>query len=1015
MQALEEARQHSRQQVPVTIDSLREGIEGGQGGFDFRDKMKLQPTPLHSTEEMLAQAYDNFIMLFPHDKDTPLFLANAGALYYHHNQFRNALKYFKTLLKHFPGSEQVNQARFAILESYFGKADFKSTEIIAKKILADSVASLSLQDRARRRLAEAIFLNAEMLAKAEQHFQAGNEYRRMVDEVPESSFADLALFNAALEYDKANEFNRAIETYQALLSTQPNSPYIYDAQNNMAFDYAELDDFRNAALVYKRLAIIHPDSSKARDALYNSSLYFAKAEDWENAVDVNTRFLERFPNDPEAEELAFEIPKFYNQMNKIDRAFREYQDFIETYPNNRNVIEAHFRRGQYYRKRGETREALEEYQQAIRRQAEFEEQGLEENIYFASESEYAMARIKFDTFASIEFRLSERELRESKERKKRLLLDVIRHLRNVTTFGTMRVYEATHLIGEAYREFAATWADQDIPEMERTRRIVAQKEVNDAARVLYERAADAYRQSISATIRLSDGYRQSLAEEQEVPVDSLVISPQDSVIRIADTWLERSKTQLTRVNYQIADISLKTAHSVLEAPVPSRLGYFSALVYQKQVVDSVVTPLIDNTLDIYKRNLVEADTFDIQSEWVELSKQKLLSTQNITAAEYAELAQEGLSVLRDRMDRYREIVFSGRRFEDVLGRLQALYDDMMNINAFNQKSVETSLDTYRQTVLLARNLQVEEKYVAETKNSMMSTAYFFALRTDSTSIEAKALANRAREAFLQDDTPLLEEGLFTFNSAYFALRDAERAILEEGYELASQLNIVNIYSQNLTLQLVRFDPESYASLLDLDIQTRDLVADTSWLASPDYYEGWTLSRFDESAWNPAVRASVFSDDNRPGIWTYTLENQREIVERVKPDTTVMDTVIKRVRVPAQTAFFRKSFSVEGLPVACMAEFAATGIATLYFNGDRITEKSASSDSLQEYDLSDLLIDGRNVLSLKVVSPQESRYGLECRLRIKSLPHWDERLEMLRPELASEEMKKKLLIEQGRIP
>lgn len=169
--------------------------------------MKLEPRQLTPEEERLAQAYDNYIKLFPHDKETPMFLANAGALYYRRHQYKEALRYFNTLLRHFPGSEEFAQARYAIMESYFGKADFRSSEIISRRIV-NSDAPEEVRSKARRRMAESIYLAAELLAEEEKHLDAGNEYRRVVKEAPGSTFADLALFNAGLEYDKANEFNR---------------------------------------------------------------------------------------------------------------------------------------------------------------------------------------------------------------------------------------------------------------------------------------------------------------------------------------------------------------------------------------------------------------------------------------------------------------------------------------------------------------------------------------------------------------------------------------------------------------------------------------------------------------------------------------------------------------------------------------------------------------------------------------------------------------------------------------
>ena len=94
-----------------------------------------EPVPLSPAEKWLATAYESYLKLFPFDQKTPVILANAGALYYTYNHFNEALKYFKTLVKYFPNSEQVQNVQYSILESYFGKKDFNSVEILAKRIL----------------------------------------------------------------------------------------------------------------------------------------------------------------------------------------------------------------------------------------------------------------------------------------------------------------------------------------------------------------------------------------------------------------------------------------------------------------------------------------------------------------------------------------------------------------------------------------------------------------------------------------------------------------------------------------------------------------------------------------------------------------------------------------------------------------------------------------------------------------------------------------------------------------
>ncbi len=108
-------------------------------------------------------------------------LAKAGALYYNHRQFKPSLKYFKTLAKQFPQSEGANRARFTVMESYFGKGDFTSTELIAKRL---KDAAPEFGEKVTKRLAESIFFQAKTYADSSLHFQAAEEYRHVVAEVP---------------------------------------------------------------------------------------------------------------------------------------------------------------------------------------------------------------------------------------------------------------------------------------------------------------------------------------------------------------------------------------------------------------------------------------------------------------------------------------------------------------------------------------------------------------------------------------------------------------------------------------------------------------------------------------------------------------------------------------------------------------------------------------------------------------------------------------------------------------
>ena len=1017
LKAIEEARQREEEKTPVTISDLKkEAGDKAGAAFNFREKMKLQPTPLTPEEQKLATAYDNFIRLFPHAQKTPVFLANAGSLHYTHHQFKEALRYFNTLLKHFSGSEEYNQARYAIMESYFGKADFSSAEIVARRIVYGD-ASDEIKSKARRRLAESIYLNAEGLAEGNLHLEAGDEYRRVVQEAPRSDFADLALFNAGLEYDKAGEFMRAIDTYNYLLASHPSSGYVYDAQNNLAFDYVELKDYKNAALTYQSLAAIHPEEDKARDALFNSSFYFAKAKEWESAIKINTIFLQRFPKDEVADDLAFEVAGFQYKLGRVDESQQAYQKFIDSYPNSPLVVEAFFRRGQHLHQTSRNTGAIVEYQKALSRSKLFKDRGIEGNEYFAAEAELAIANIKIGEFEEIQLRLPESQLNQNKERKKDLLLEIVRHLGNCASYGTYRVYEATCLVGYVYQEFARSWAAQDIPQMEDNRYIVAQKEVNDAATLLYDRAGESYRNGIASLRRLAEAYKEQLLKEalqdsaDKTADDTLRVVQQDSVLRIADHWIDRSKRRLSEVNYAIGEISLKSARAVMDAPIPKGLGDFPTLVYRKQVLDIAVDPLLNETLDAFRRNLVEADSFQIESQWIELSKQKFIDSKNIIPQQYTHLSISGLNRLKKEFASYSDLIHSGNEFESILDDLQADSDDILNSIEFCALTINSAKDRYVETIHVATELGIEEQYVVSSKDSLMISLLSFALKCDTLSIDAKKRADLARSEFIKTDSPLFEEGLFTFESNYFSLRKLEREMLVAGYDIGRDLNIQNIYYQNLALQLVRFDPEKYAGLLDLEIETTTFTMDSTWKASPLYYEGWITPGFDASAWKSVMAVQGQTPGDR--YWFYMVTEPAPVVDSTDIDAAVFQPEYK----PANHVFFRKSFSVSGLPVGCSVNIDAKQPFNLYFNGDLIHKGNQGENPAKDdtFSLSELLIKGANLIGLDVVERDRQFEGIRLSVEIKSLPDWDARVEALKPELTSQEAQEKPSIEDDRTP
>ncbi len=1033
--------------LPLTIGEMREQAQ--QDSVQLRKNLRLEPQPLTVGEQKLVQAIDNYIKLFPFEEGTAARLSQAGSIYYNRNDFRNALKYFKTLLKHFPDDPSAEYAEVLVMESYFGRLDYKSVEIVAKRIRAKTD-NPEYAAKATKRLAESIFLQAESLADSAEHFKAAEEYRRVALEVPDAKFADLALFNSGLEYDKAGEYSRAVETYDILLQYYKESPYYIPAMNNMALDYGELKEYKNAALVFERLAEEDPDTLKGEAHLYNASFFYVKAEDWERAIRVNQKFVDRYPDSEDADDLYYDIANYYLKLDQFDKANEIYGKYAEKFPDSPRVVETYFRRGRYFEKQGDLASARAEYEKGIAKSDQFRKEDKDGNDYFAAEALFRLTELKLQEFEQIEFRLPQDQLVANKKRKRDLLLDIVDSYTRVAAYGTIRLYESTWKIGYAYENFAETWADQDIVAADEARRIVAQKEINQAAAELYERAVEAYKNSLDVLTRISKQYAESFldkpaeADTTAAPEKGQKIVVADTTLMVAERWINRSKIKISENIYDIAEINFASVQKLLSAPVPEGMDKVTELEYRNQLIGKFIRPMIAEIVQAHIRNITESAELGLQNKWVDFSKNKIVATSALIPREYAKLAWESLQSFAEK---YADYVATLPE-DDVVAL--SLADEMANFIDFGNAFGKATVRAYEQTIKRALKQNIANYELLKVEDGFLEFVYSFAMYADSLSSVAAEQKRVYEGMFKKTEDPRYEDGLFSLEDNYFSLSDITREILGTGYEVARNLDLQNEYTEKIVLAIVRSDPEQYAGILDLEVASLHIGTDSTWLAAAEPGRGWQLVRFDESGWSPAAvidSSAQFATYGAFRIWlkaggesaavaeadtliadTLAVSGQSDSLIVAAPDsaegmaddsTAVVAEVVAKEdslaanesEYPIPRVFFRRLINLPGLPVSGQIQIIADDTYRFYVNGELISAvQQQDGPTAQVHEFSDFLVSGQNILALVVDDTDGTGLGIDGVVFLKNLPGWDERQEELRAQ--REKKKENLLFDKG---
>jgi len=921
-------------EVPKAGTSAEAGPAGGGEGL-----------PLAESEKWLAIAYDNYIKLFPFDPKTQTMLINAGVLYYGHHNYVEALKYFKTLIKNFPGGQRMEEVNFSVIDSYFGNHDYASAEIYCRKLLQDSAAP-EIRPRLNRRLGEAIFRNAQDLALGGRSREAGNEFIRMALEAPKVDFTDRALFNAGREYDKIRELDSAIRAYEMLRASCPGSKFLPDAINNLAFDYSEKGDYRRSAERYEELFRQLNEGPQAKDALYNALSFSAKAEDWIKSIELGNLYASRYPDASDAPRIYFQNAENYRKINDLRGMEGIYRRLPAVFPASPLGVESLFRLGKICIGRDSTAEAEHWFLQAVRKSDSLIAAGTASDPAAASEALFLASRIQQSRFNDMTFRLPEADMRSAMDAKQTLLQNLADQYAKVAAFRTARLPEALFRIGEAYEEFARAWAGQEIPPLDPIARAVREKTINERTRRVYGESLEAYLGGLRVLDKIQKDAGQS-------PVPGSAGPPQtgDSLLAESGIWSARMRPKISEVLFRTAEIQTHSIDNLLRAPVPAELSDMAKLEYRNQVLIKVIKPLVDGAAEAHRRNLTMADSLSMANAWVDSSRSQIQATLFLLARNYETLAWDALGRYRHWTDLY-------RKDREEPWNLPAEWTDMVINSLELSKSYSQAVILFgRDGIQKAARIGVgpdkripDQEFLARFALRMADTLEVLAASAEENQKQSEALYHNTGDGRMENMPALFED-----NSAFIG--KYRFSVLEEAFAADREFDPPSPSGGWLAARLIRMDPLNAPGKLNIRMDSLDVATDTTWTCAdgnpPESagetqdVPGWTAVKEDTSG-----RDSVPSDGDF--LW----------IHNASPDTLQVRRMLQ------------KEFIIPGIPVFGSIRMGVNRSARLFLNG----KYAAEGSRMDIEDLAAFVRPGQNRLRLEFTEAGPFSAGGRVRLR-----------------------------------
>ncbi len=328
----------------------------------------LQPSPLTALEAKLVAASDLHVAKLPKSERTPGIAYKAAELYYAHDDFPEARRRFEAIVKAYPQHEVARFSTNLIVETFLIGQDWKSVEevsgqLASNKDVIDPKSDLH-KDLVRFKLAGRFKLADQLLAEG-KYDEAAAKYIELVNEAPRHEFADKALNNAAVAYEKTQRFDSALKLYERIYREYPTSPLADGALFRVAVNAQNSYDFDKAVESYQKLVKDYPASKDREAALFNASTLLEGQQRYAEAAASFQRYAELFPNAEDAPRNQFRAALLLEKREDWKGEIRALEAFVRKFASQpaqvELVVDAKRRIGDAWAKLKNEKEALRAY------------------------------------------------------------------------------------------------------------------------------------------------------------------------------------------------------------------------------------------------------------------------------------------------------------------------------------------------------------------------------------------------------------------------------------------------------------------------------------------------------------------------------------------------------------------------------------------------------------------------------------------------------------------------------
>lgn len=412
-----------------------------------------------------------------------------------HPAYANALSACNDFIKFLPTSEKLPEILMKYGETLFGLGEYAMAEEIYTKITNELPSS--------RFVVQAHLLNAQSAIQAERYVDAEKWARAVVEKFPDSTrqveraqrIINSAKFKLAEGFKNRGDYNIAAQAFDNIAASSKDTVIAELALVEAALQYEKVGSKEKAIDTYEKLYYKFPNSTRVDESLFKAALLSEELNNWTRAAQNYLTLANVRAQSPYAAKAIFAAAQCYENANLTDNSLKTYERYLTEHQTDPpQYLEALCRVGEIYYKRKELPQAENYFKRTIDTYHKFVNEAKPVELYMPAEAQFMLGEIRFENYRQVNL---EPPMERSLKRKQTLFNEVLAAYKEAAAYQVADwTTAASYRIGAVFEEFGRFFWESPREQIAEELLAKYEEQLKQKIRPFKERALETYQANV---------------------------------------------------------------------------------------------------------------------------------------------------------------------------------------------------------------------------------------------------------------------------------------------------------------------------------------------------------------------------------------------------------------------------------------------------------------------------------------------------------------------------------------